>query len=191
MEGEDVDIATSLRSEIAALQCKRDRLTEELNEMRCQFRSRDQRCVELQNEVDQLREYNARQHAVIASLKKRIHDLEEKERDFHAIQGKNDITIQTLQRDNKYQDEKIRELEKKIRAVEMDLVTEEQKKDCARTSFMDLVRRLAVALGIDCIDGHMSAESLVHKASELVQVKKLNYFHFLDCFFFYFRKRVD
>lgn len=48
---------------------------------------------------------------------------------------------------------------------------EEQKKETARNSFQDFVRRLAIALGSDVTDStHMPPETLVHKASELVQV---------------------
>lgn len=171
MEPEEVDITTSLRGEIAGLQYKRDRLNEELNEMKCQFRNRDQRCMELQVEADQLREQTARQNAVISSLKKRIHDLEERERNLYSTQGRNEIAIQSLQRDNKYLEDKVKEMEKKIRSLEIELSAEEQKKEAARGSFQELVRRLAVALGSDCCESsHMPAEALVHKASELVQV---------------------
>lgn len=171
MESEDIDLATSLRSEIAGLQFKRERLNEELNEMKSQLRSRDNRCVELQVEADQLREQSARQAAIIGSLKKRVHDLEERERTLHATMGRNEIVMQTLQRDNKYQEDKVKELEKKIRSIEMDLVTEEQKKESARSNFQELVRRFEVALGTDsCEIGLISGESIVNKASDLVQV---------------------
>lgn len=73
MEEEDSHEAmTSLRSELAALQYKRDRLLSELNEMKAQLRCRDQRTVELQSETENLKEQAARQNAVIASLRKRI-----------------------------------------------------------------------------------------------------------------------
>lgn len=171
MEADDVDVATSLRSDLAALQFKRERLAEDLKDMHCQLRSREQRCMELQVEADQLREQNARQNAVIISLKKRLSELEERERSLYAAQGRNEIAIQTLQRDNKYQDDRAKELDKKIRNLEMDLTTEEQKKETARNAFQDLVRRLSVALGTEpCESAHMSTEALVHKASELVQV---------------------
>lgn len=54
----------------------------------------------------------------------------------------------------------------------MDLSAEEQKKDAARHQFQDFVRRLSVALGADITDyTHISPETLVHKATELVQVR--------------------
>ena len=101
-EHEQVDVTTSLRSEVAALQYKRDRLTAEVEEMHSQIRSRDQRCLELQVEADQLREQAARQNAIISSLKKRVHELEERERNLFAAQGRSEISLQTAQRDVRY-----------------------------------------------------------------------------------------
>lgn len=98
-EPQEVDVTTSLRSELAALQYKRDRLNQEVEDMRSQIRSRDQRCLELQVEADQLREQAARQNAIIGSLKKRVHELEERERNMFAAQGRSEIALQTAQRD--------------------------------------------------------------------------------------------
>lgn len=99
MEEAEVDISTSLRSEIAALQYKRDKLQADLEEMRSQMRSRDQRCIDLQVETDQLREQAARQNAIISSLKKRVYELEERERNLIAAQSRHEIAFQTAQRD--------------------------------------------------------------------------------------------
>lgn len=78
MEEDSHDAMTTLRSELAALQYKRDRLLSELNDMRTQMRCRDQRSLELQSETDNLREQAARQNAVIASLKKRVQVMSRK-----------------------------------------------------------------------------------------------------------------
>lgn len=102
MEEQEVDLTTSLRSEIAALQYKRDKLQGDLEEMRSQVRSRDQRCLDLQVEADQLREQTARQNAIISSLKKRVHELEERERNLIAAQGRHEIALQTAHRDIRY-----------------------------------------------------------------------------------------
>ncbi|XP_066146450.1 coiled-coil domain-containing protein 170 isoform X3 [Euwallacea fornicatus] len=169
-EVQDVDVTTSLRSELAALQYKKDRLNQEVDEMRSHIRSRDQRCLELQVEADQLREQAARQNAIICSLNKRVHELEERERTLFAAQGRNEIALQTAQRDIRYNEEKAKELESKVRHLEIELSAEEQKKDSARQQFQDFVRRLSVALGADIVDSsNITPEGLVHKAAELVQ----------------------
>lgn len=72
MEEDSHDAMTALKSELAALQYKRDKLLSELSEMRAQIRCRDQRAMELQSETENLREQAARQNAIIISLKKRI-----------------------------------------------------------------------------------------------------------------------
>ncbi|XP_049825664.1 coiled-coil domain-containing protein 170 [Aethina tumida] len=170
MEEPDVDVTTALRSELAALQYKRDRLSSDLEEMRSQLRSREQRCLDLQVEADQLREQSARQNSIISSLKKRIHELEQRERDLIGAQGRNEIALQNAHRDARYQEEKAKELEVKVRNLELDLNAQEQKKESARLQLQDFVRRLSVALGSDIIDtSHVSPETLVHKATELVQ----------------------
>lgn len=81
------------------------------------------------------------------------------------------MTVQTLQRDNRYCEEKIKDLEKKIRSLELECNTEEQQKENARCQFHDLIRRLSVALDSDfCDSNHThSPESLIIKAAELVQ----------------------
>lgn len=172
MEDHEVDVTTTLRSELAALQYKRNRLTSELNEMKSQLQSRDQRCLDLQVEADQLREQGARQNAIISSLKSRIHELEERERNLFASQGRSEITIQTLQRDGRYQEDKAKELDKKVKNLELDLNSEQQKQKSTRLQLQDLVRRLSVALGLDVGESsHLTPEAIIHKASELVQVR--------------------
>ncbi|EFN78420.1 Coiled-coil domain-containing protein C6orf97 [Harpegnathos saltator] len=164
------DLTTTLRSELAALEYKRDRLMSELQEMKSVVRSRDQRVVELQVETDQLREQAARQNAVVSSLKKRIQELEERERSLYANQGRSEITIQGLQRDVKYHEEKVREYDKKIRQLEHNISEEIQLKERARLNLQDFVRRLAHALSVEfCETAHHSPETMIHKAEELVQ----------------------
>ncbi|CAG4975451.1 unnamed protein product [Parnassius apollo] len=165
------DVITSLRSDLAALQYKRDKLITENSELKNQMLSRDQRILEQQVEIDHLREQNARQNAIISSLKNKIQDLEETQRNLQASQSRSDLSLQTLQRDNRYAEEKIKDLEKKIRCLELECHNEEQQKENARCQFQDLVRRLSAALESDfCDTAHThSPESLIIKASELVQ----------------------
>ncbi|XP_017882526.1 coiled-coil domain-containing protein 170 [Ceratina calcarata] len=164
------DLTTTLRSELAALEYKRDRLMSELQEMKNLMRARDQRVLELQVEADQLREQSARQNSIVLSLKKRIQELEERERHLYASQGRNEITMQGLQRDLKYHEEKIREYEKKIRHLEQSASEEIELKERARSSYQEFARKLANALSIEYREAvHPSPEIVIHKVEELVQ----------------------
>lgn len=43
-----------------------------------------------------------------------LQDLEERERNLIASQGRAEMAMQTLQRENRYQEEKMKDLEKKV-----------------------------------------------------------------------------
>jgi hypothetical protein len=43
-----------------------------------------------------------------------LQDLEERERNLTASQGRAEMAVQTLQRENRYQEEKVKDLEKKV-----------------------------------------------------------------------------
>lgn len=62
----------------------------------------------------------------------RFKELEERERNLYASQGRNEVTIQGLQRDVKYHEEKVREYDKKIRQLEHNISEEIQLKERAR-----------------------------------------------------------
>lgn len=164
------DLITTLRSEIAALEYKRDRLMSELQEAKNIARSRDQRVVELQLEADQLREQAARQNSIVSSLRKRIQESEERERNLYAAQGRSEIALQGLQRDSRYHEEKVRECEKRIRQLEQEASDERESKERARTSFQEFAGKLAAALTVEYRESvHPSPELVSQKVEELVQ----------------------
>ncbi|XP_050478671.1 coiled-coil domain-containing protein 170 isoform X2 [Bombus huntii] len=164
------DLTTTLRSELAALEYKRDRLMSELQETKNLVRFRDQRIAELQLEAEQLREQAARQNSIVLSLKKRIQELEERERNLYTSQGRNETVLRSLQRDLKYHQEKNREYEKKIRQLEQTVSEEIESRERARSSFQEFTRRLANALSVEYRETvHPSPEIVMHKVEELVQ----------------------
>ncbi|XP_006611826.1 coiled-coil domain-containing protein 170 [Apis dorsata] len=164
------DLITTLRSEIAALEYKRDRLMSELQETKNIARSRDQRVVELQLEADQLREQAARQNSIVSSLKKRIQESEERERNLYAAQGRSEIALQSLERDSRYHEEKVRECEKRIRQLEREASDERESKERARSSFQEFAGKLAGALTVEYRESvHPSPELVSQKVEELVQ----------------------
>ncbi|CAD1480980.1 unnamed protein product, partial [Heterotrigona itama] len=141
-----------------------------LQETKNLVRSRDQRIVELQIEAEQLLEQAARQNAIVLSLKERIQELEERERNLYATQGRNESVLHGLQRDLKYHQEKTREYEKKIRQLEQTVSEEVESRERARTSFQEFTRKLANALSVEYRETvHPSPEIVIHKVEELVQ----------------------
>ncbi|XP_017856863.1 PREDICTED: coiled-coil domain-containing protein 170 [Drosophila arizonae] len=152
-----IDLPTTLRSELAALSYKKERLTAELAEVRSALCGRE-------SDVENLRAQAARQTALIASLQSRLQAAEQRE---HAVQTRCDATIETLQREKRCSDERNKELICKLQHVEAHAASEESHKEQAKTQYHELLRRLSACLGLD-ENVHASAECVVSRVEELV-----------------------
>lgn len=101
------------------------------------------------------------------------------------------MSVETLSRENRYQNEKIKEIELKMNHLDMERGTEEQNKKFIQRNMIDVVKRLATSLGAEPIE-YTSAETITHKASELIQVSKYRHIVIIDFELFvidkYFRK---
>ncbi|XP_073990319.1 coiled-coil domain-containing protein 170 isoform X2 [Rhodnius prolixus] len=162
------DMITTLRSELAALQYKRDSLLIQLQETKCQLKKREEKAIQLESEIEHLKEQAARQNVVIASLRKRIQELEERERTLAATQGRTEMSLNTLQRESRYHEEKASELERKVSTLELELNTEEKNKLAVQNTLSDLVRQLESTLGgIDVSSKSGGFSHLIQETSRL------------------------
>ncbi|XP_021701175.1 coiled-coil domain-containing protein 170 isoform X1 [Aedes aegypti] len=154
-----IDLATTLRSELAASTYKRDRLMAELSDAKSNLCAKE-------NECEALRAQSARQTSLISSLQQRLAASESREKTLHS---RSESVVGTLNRDKKHLEDKIKELCAKARRLECELTTEEGHRDQARAHLQDLVRRLCLVLGIDVCDGtHLTPECVLNKAGETV-----------------------
>ncbi|XP_055641110.1 coiled-coil domain-containing protein 170 isoform X3 [Toxorhynchites rutilus septentrionalis] len=154
-----IDLATTLRSELAAITYKRDRLMAELSDAKSSLCAKE-------NECEALRAQGARQTSLISSLQQRLAVTESREKTLHS---RSETAVNTLNRDKKHLEDKIKELCSKIRRLECELNKEEGHRDQARAHLQDLVRRLCLCLGIDVCDGsHLTPECVLAKAGETV-----------------------
>ncbi|KAH8324324.1 hypothetical protein KR074_005327 [Drosophila pseudoananassae] len=160
-----LDITTTLRSELAALSYKKERLTGELAETRTALCSKDA-------DIENLRSQAARQTALIGSLQSRLQNAESREQ---AVQARCDSTIQTVQREKRSSDERNKELICKIQHLESHVASEESHKEQAQAQLHDLLRRLSISLGlgVDVCEGgpkntHATPECIVSRAEEVM-----------------------
>ncbi|KAH8282549.1 hypothetical protein KR054_008326 [Drosophila jambulina] len=157
-----LDITTTLRSELAALSYKKERLTGELAETRTALCSKEA-------DIENLRAQAARQTALIGSLQSRLQNAESREQ---SVQARCDATISTLQREKRSSDERNKELICKIQHLETHVASEEAHKEQAKSQLHDLLRRLSIALGMDVCDGnqnsHATPECIVSRAEEVM-----------------------
>ncbi|KRF81964.1 uncharacterized protein Dvir_GJ19787, isoform B [Drosophila virilis] len=156
-----IDLTTTLRSELAALSYKKERLTGELAETRSALCSRE-------SDVENLRAQAARQTALIASLQSRLQSAEQREQ---SVQARCDATIQTVQREKRSSDERNKELLCKLQQLEQHAASEQSHKEQAKAQLHELLRRLSACLGLDVCesqDGHATPECVVSRVEELM-----------------------
>ncbi|XP_028898145.2 coiled-coil domain-containing protein 170 [Zeugodacus cucurbitae] len=154
-----IDVVTALRSEMAAVSYKRDRLANDLGETRAVLAARESEC-------ENLRAQAARQSALISSLQNRLQTAESREQ---SMQTRCDSTIHTIQREKHSSDERNKELQCKIQHLENHLAAEEQQKEQARAQLNDSLRRLTTCLGVDlCENVHPTPECVLNRAEEVM-----------------------
>ncbi|KFB49626.1 AGAP007734-PA-like protein [Anopheles sinensis] len=160
-----IDLATTLRSELAASTYKRDRLMAELSDVKSSLCAKESEC-------ESLRAQSARQTSLISSLQQRLAATEQREKALHS---RSETVVHTLNRDKNHLEEKIKELGGKIHRLQCELTKEEGLRDQARCQLQDLIRRLCLVLGIDVCDGtHLTPDCVLSKTGETVsEVQRL------------------
>uniref|UniRef100_A0A182W7J6 Uncharacterized protein n=1 Tax=Anopheles minimus TaxID=112268 RepID=A0A182W7J6_9DIPT len=160
-----IDLATTLRSELAASTYKRDRLMAELSDVKSSLCAKEGEC-------ESLRAQSARQTSLIGSLQQRLAAAEQREKTLHS---RSETVVHTLHRDKGHLEDKIKELSGKLHRLQCELTKEEGLRDQARCQLQDLVRRLCLVLGVDVCDGaHLTPECVLGKTGETVsEVQRL------------------
>lgn len=119
-----IDMTATLKSELAAANYKRDRLMNEIADLKGNLNARDAEC-------ETLRTQTARQSAMISSLQSKVHAIENRER---SSQNRSENTIQTLQREKKVMDDRIKDLVARVRRLEGDVSAEESQREQTRSA---------------------------------------------------------
>lgn len=154
-----IDLVTTLRSELAALTYKRDRLMNEVTDTKAGLCAKE-------NECETLRAQGARQSALIMSLQQRLQATETREKNLHL---RSEQTSNTLQRDKRGLEEKVKEMCSKQRRLELDLAAEENLREQTKSNFADMIRKLACILGLDVSDNsHITTDCVLTKSNDVV-----------------------
>lgn len=154
-----IDLVTTLRSELAALTYKRDRLMNELTDTKSGLCTKE-------NECETLRAQGARQSALIMSLQQRLQATETREKNLHVRSEQNS---NTLQREKRGLEEKVKEMCSKSRRLECDLSTEESLREQAKAQLGELIRKLGCILGMDVSESsHITADCVLTKSNDVV-----------------------
>ena len=87
----------------------------QLKEYEAKFEAKEIKIRELQNILDSNRENEARLSDVIQSLRDRVRELEDQLGSYHTVSNRGEFTISTLQRELRDANDKVVELEGRLR----------------------------------------------------------------------------
>lgn len=119
-----------------------------------------------ENECESLRAQGARQSALIISLQHRLQATETREKNIHI---RSEQTSNSLHQKNRCLEDKVKEMCSKQRRLELDLASEENLREQARSNLQEMIRKLCVCLGIDvCESAHLTPECVLSKTNETV-----------------------
>jgi chromosome segregation ATPase len=107
--------AENAKRELAATVVKYEAVSTELCEFKAKVQARDDRINELKREIDSLKSENATMNSLIVALRTKLKELEGNIGGFETVASKSEITITTLQRENRTYQQQLLELESRIR----------------------------------------------------------------------------
>ncbi|XP_072266349.1 coiled-coil domain-containing protein 170 [Pyxicephalus adspersus] len=153
-------IAENSHSELAALHVKYESAQSELLDLRTKLSSKEMALQELKAEVENYRENNARQSAMITSLRARVQETEEETGLLATSKSRAELTIQTVLHENRELKDKIQDLESRFRTYMAQW--EDSKSQASRYSrnYGHFLAQLSACLNTD-IKGQKDPEELV------------------------------
>ncbi len=107
--------AENAKRELAATVVKYETVSTELCEFKAKVQARDDRINELKREIESLKSENATMNSLIVALRTKLKELEGNLGGFETVASKSEITITTLQRENRTYQQQLLELESRIR----------------------------------------------------------------------------
>nr|DBA26863.1 TPA: hypothetical protein GDO54_011069 [Pyxicephalus adspersus] len=167
-------IAENSHSELAALHVKYESAQSELLDLRTKLSSKEMALQELKAEVENYRENNARQSAMITSLRARVQETEEETGLLATSKSRAELTIQTVLHENRELKDKIQDLESRFRTYMAQW--EDSKSQASRYSrnYGHFLAQLSACLNTD-IKGQKDPEELVINKTERCMNERSTY----------------
>lgn len=160
------------RSELASLQVRNEKLQTLLKESENVIEEKEIKIRELQNQSESYRGTESTYLANIQSLKQTIQGLENKSNQFESVAGRGEIALTTFQKQNREQQQKILDLESRLRKQLDEKEQAENQGHHYQNKFQDLVMKIASILRCEestYEEVPENFESLCTKISDIVQ----------------------
>ncbi|XP_002738131.1 coiled-coil domain-containing protein 170-like isoform X2 [Saccoglossus kowalevskii] len=163
-------VAESTRSEFTALQVKHDRLMSEIRDVESKLTAKELQLQDMRLEIGTYKENESRQAALIESLRERLRIIENETGSLETTHTRGEITIAALQRENRQHQDRILEMESRIRSMTIEKEESVQKALDAERRFSELSLEMSRALAIDGSSQLTGGfERISSRVNELVQ----------------------
>ncbi|XP_013406676.1 coiled-coil domain-containing protein 170 [Lingula anatina] len=162
--------AETARGEAAALHVKVEHLQAQNKDLQIQVESKDDKIKEIRKEVEKYKENDARLSSLVQSLRDRLHEAESQSGSLEAAAGRCEVTISSLQKENREAQDRIVELESRLRSHLSEREEAEQKAAAAEKKYQEIWTHIGSALGEDGISpaSSSSVDILVRKAKDII-----------------------
>ncbi|XP_062614112.1 coiled-coil domain-containing protein 170-like [Saccostrea cucullata] len=162
------------RSELAALQVKNDKLIIQIRDYEGQLEAKEIKIRELKSLYETSKENEAKLTKMLESHRQQIIELEGKAGSYETAVGRSEFTVVELQRQIREGNDKILDLESRIRKhleererIEMEMQTVEKK-------YTELVTQLTSIIAVDDMSSAtFTVEEIVRRMTDLVQENAL------------------
>ncbi|XP_078673529.1 coiled-coil domain-containing protein 170-like isoform X2 [Branchiostoma floridae x Branchiostoma belcheri] len=163
--------AESATGELAAMQVKAERLQAELGESKNRCAIKDVQIRDLETEIQSYKEDNARQVALVQTLRNRIREMEDETGTLSVVKGRGEITIQALQKEVREYQDRVAELEGRLRGHISEREESEQKSQSWERKYRDLCTEVGRCISLDTAAGSIPdvIEKVTHKINSILE----------------------
>lgn len=156
------------KRELSTLSTKYEMVSTELSEYKVKFQTREDKLNELKREIDTLKSENATMNALICSQRSKIKELEGDLGGFESVASKSGITITTLQREHKEQQQHVLELESRIRTHMIEREEAERRTETLINKLNELSSKISTATGITITSNASGLDTLLTKITDVI-----------------------
>lgn len=153
------------KSEIASLQVKVDSLQTQLREAQVQLNFGEDKLKDMRRLLESSKENEAKQAAMLQTVRAKLLQYEAHQGSVEGAACRSEVTIQTLQRENKNYQERLLELESRLRNTVGDQQRLEHEKQMAEKKLLEIASQLSTSFHMDDY-GTMSVEGIVSRIGE-------------------------
>ncbi|KAL8608648.1 hypothetical protein ACOMHN_002877 [Nucella lapillus] len=167
----DQEALERARSDVAALQVRNESISQQLKECEAEAEAKEVKVRELESLLETKRENEARFTELIQSLRERTSELEGQLGSYETVSNRGEYTISTLQKDLRASNDKVVELEVRIKDLTEERDTDKVKLEQAERKYIDLVAQLSAVLQVseESRDISVCMEAAIRKVSEQME----------------------